>query len=232
MSVIVRALVLTALLVLAGCSAFPSDQAGNELPPGVENGTLSDTDVLLDTHETILRETAFTRIATENTSEVLPDGSTGWRNSTHRVTAGENFSPVYGQIRFAVLDKERTQEFWANDSGQFWNIDGSYSHEESTDLPIDVSGTSTLRVLLNVSSYSVVNTTARNGRTYTTLRANGSDSYTAFDATVVVDSTGLIHEARASYAPDGETHLTKQYNSRILQTGNITAEPPGWVSAV
>lgn len=250
------ALLLSVTVVLSGCSlpGLGSGDGGSlspdERPPGVENGTLTDVSALLSAHTTALVRTGFESDFRVNATTVR-DGNlfeVARRQQTIVEPGGAEY--VY-RVTNAGGGPDARFDYWGNGSmvvvraragnQTSYRVGEATPHEELTNAQV-------LRSYLSASTFTVENTTSRDGATYATLTADSlasagggllprnATNVTDYGATLVVDGDGRIHRLRvtATYAvsADNETReaATLLVDYALVRTNRPDVSRPEWLA--
>lgn len=205
------------------------------LPPGVTEDGVSTASALLAAHASALKETSY---GFEYRSITEVDGGTN-ATATQRGTVSAGFASF--ELRSVHGDANRYRStLWANDSvlltkrtadGTTWYDERTRNERLEAELDSAVTKTETLSVLLRSGTFEIAGTDRSAGRTLTTLRATepaGGTRYenaTDFDATLVVDSSGRVHEFHRTVVT--ETSILRQdFELSVLDAA--TVERPEW----
>lgn len=236
------ALGLCLLLVLAGCSFLPGGSGDGGEAPGVENGELADAEALLAAHESALTESGYGHDLSVNQSAETDNGTADTsQRQRMRVAAGAS-----QYVRQVIYDGQGRIVAWGNESVEYQRIEsGGSAQYRQTDpeSPTAMTGVNTLRPLLT-APFEVVDTEEADGRTRVTLESTGEPSHEnafprntssveSFDARLVVDGDGRIHElsASAEYAVDGEAG-GYEFTFELTSATDPGVERPDWVADV
>lgn len=248
------AVVLLALLVLAGCVqppsagiSLPPDMDESELPPGVEPNGISNASLLLDAHQSSLDETGWKERAVdwEHGSHYDFEGI-GVSIDTETITATPDRSTALHRI-------DRHQDFPDREKRVRWNhwVDGDQRLTElrcpSDETIYHESDSTTYRELLSINRFPVYGvlragdyklTDVNQSRDHTLFTFEADDEsargrtmdWTFVNGTIVVDSDGRIHRLDATIrwpAVKGEEG-TDRYQYELLEIGVSELEEPEW----
>ncbi|WP_440010319.1 DUF7537 family lipoprotein [Halomicrococcus sp. SG-WS-1] len=216
-------------------TATTLDPANADLPPGVDESGVENASALVAAHEDALAGTGYEfeyrlqRRYDDETTTVRQHGA---------ATAG-----LSSFVAKATVDGEApitTSATWANESVVLRHYETNegeqYKKQTRTDEPQReteslVTKATVLRSLLASGEFSVATVERVGDRTLTTLRA---DEYSGdghfqdvetFDATVVVDASGRVHEFTRTVETD-DGHRRSEFE--ITSLGPTTVERPDW----
>lgn len=233
---------LCLLLTLSGCSFLPGGSADGGAAPGVEDGELADAEALLDAHASTLTESGYSHDLTVNqTARAGNDTVRTSQRQRMRVAAGASQytrQVIYGS-RGRILA-------WGNETVEYQRIEtgGATQYRRSDpESATAMTGVNTLRPLLS-APFEVVDTEEADGRTLVTLESTGEPSHEnavpqnttsvdSFDARLVVDGEGRVHEltAAAEYQVDGEAG-SYEFTYELTSTSDPGVERPDWVADI
>jgi hypothetical protein len=236
---------LVALLLLSGClgglgglgsTDSTSTPEEDDLPPGVNESGVQNASALIAGYNETARKVGIVLTVTENTTtrsyrEVR-------RLDTTLAAGGHPFNTSMQTATYYPDGEPRTepkfQDIWGNESTtlaqSFWSpphvVDPSYS------FPTDDAPTQAKQYLqyLQLFNYTIDSVVERDGHTFTTLVAGESTEDSTWEARVVVDERGLIHELtyKAQEGDDYEAH----WEYRIVETDPEPPEKPDWTANV
>lgn len=245
-------LVLLATLVAsAGCAGTnqltsPGEPTTDELPPGVSSPNVENASVLVDAHATTLDESGYTYRLERNRSV---DGETDsqpqydeWRRQTTRIRGGESRGVATVATGFSRPGYNETSQYdyWWNDSTAFSRFsEGNATDYDTLDRPSGmgtafVSDVGFLWGLVDDTEFAVDSVDRTLTDTRITLTNTGAgeraQDAVAYDATIVVDSTGRIHSATEDAVYDADDGTVAVHTSyELTGTGVSSVERPEWV---
>ncbi|MFQ3320076.1 MAG: hypothetical protein ACI8UR_002393 [Natronomonas sp.] len=237
----VATVALCFLLILSGCSALPGGTSGDS-PPGVEDGALNNSSALVDAHSSALTESGYTHEVRLNQSQLINGNLANiTRKQRTNVTAGA------GEYRFQLInggDANSRFVIWGNETVEYQRIeisggDPQYRQSEPTP-PRALSGVAIFEPQLT-APFEVVDRSEVDGTTLVTLEATGqptsekafpsdAESIRNYEARLVVDTQGRIHEftASADYDLNGEsTSYDLSYAVTSFESPDV--QRPSWV---
>ncbi|WP_336036333.1 hypothetical protein [Halobacterium yunchengense] len=241
---------VAALLVVAGCTGLPGestptaspetvDPAEADLPPGVSERGVTNASALAAAHDATLRAEGFVLEGTFERDP--PSGAKQTRNYTTVVApGGERFrtavTTVYeGSDEPDASGARRMQtRAWSNGSVTLRavTIHGETAVSTVADLSTSLSVTRApqLRSYLEVGAYDVERVVVRDDHAFTTLVAEHASGAVgedvSFDARLVVDERGVVHEADVAVSgPDG---VRDDARYEVVRFGG-SPERPEWV---
>lgn len=218
-------------------TATSGDHENADLPPNVTERGVSNASAFLDAHVAALAETGFEfeyRVSNERGDRTVDGVQHG------AGTAG--MAAVLVETS-ATTDTTKTYSAtWANDSttlGKYIYDDNTRYHEiprtdeEGPPGGLQVTKVSLLRSMLETGDFETVGTERVDGRALTTLRASeyAGDGYfqnvSSYEAIIVADSTGRVHEFHWSVESD---ETTLDHDFELTSLGPTTVERPDWAS--
>lgn len=241
------AVALALLLATAGCSAFGGGGGGGpslspeERPPGVsEDGTLVDEEALLDAHtEQVITSGGIWDIRTNAT--VYREGQ--YRQLTRQQrTFVESDATEYG---YALENPATSFQAWGNTSVEVVRADLGEQIRYQVDGPTsrpNLAGRQVLARQIHEEALEVTNVNRSGDLTLVTLETTepptGDGAFPRdatdvrnYEARLVVDSQGRIHEfeASATYTIRGEEG-NSFFRYELIQTSPPSVQRPEWVS--
>lgn len=258
-----RAAVLVVLVLcvtLAGCGATdpatttarPSTTVSGtaELPPGVSNGELTDPEAMLSAHASALSEQGFQSELSLNATirQRLGGPDSELQNVEIRrrqVTAAAGGGARPYRFQSANLNSGAQFDVWGNETTeitQFQLGDGTQYQAGQPLSPARLTGAVFVERFLTTSSFTVETVEERDGRTFVTLTATGTENATraltrhidevrSYEASIVVDGAGRIHRVSvdATYRIGGEEGRY-EFRWELQQVGGVQPAPPEWLS--
>lgn len=249
-------LILVAALLSAGCV---SDNPGGvttaetttdgpntttfdrEYPPGVTADGIENASALLQAHAASVTETGYEYKYRENASQT-GDGDDFVSVERGAVAAG---GTAFERIIEIEQAKSRyTAALWVNESvmlSRTTNGDGTqynkrYRNDER-DSSRPVEQLFRLRRALEHGAFDIADTTTDGDATYVTLTAteyvgDESRNVTAFDARLVVDRTGRIHELDIdlSYVDRNGAVMRERHRYELTTQAVTTVQQPSWAN--
>lgn len=238
------ALALCLLVVLSGCSAIlgPSGQPADV--PGVENGTIADSDALLDAHAESLVASGFRHELRLNLSRNA-SGQTTNVTRIQRTSVAADGTPY----RFELVTKgQQASRFvvWGNETTAFRRFEyGGKDPQYGTGTPAssrNLTGVNLITPHLS-APFEVVETTTTDGSTLVTLESTGKPTSTGafpqtagsvlnYQARLVVDQSGRIHrlDVTAEYTLGNQT-AAYDVEFEVTSFENADVEHPSWLSS-
>lgn len=215
------------LLLVSGCAAIPGvENTGS--PPGVEDGTLTNTSALVNADvdargdQYVLvhdyEQTVDGNTTTERLRLTVDDNTAHYRSET--TDAGET----------TVLEGYEDGTFTAN-----WNPNNNVT-EFTTESAIGVDsrhGAANLYSFLDSASFQRTGTTTHDGTPVTVLHASSMDDdaqvdYTLQDARMLVDGDGLVH--RLTYTLESySTYDRYEHTYELEKNSGKDVTSPDWV---
>ena len=209
-----------------------------DLPPGVTESGLANASSLVAAHEDSLAETGY-EFEFHANSRYANETSVGTQTGT--VAAGLSTFLV----RTSVEDDSSTYQTttWANESVALtaFTSDGDrrYQERERTadtqkEITSQATKATTLQSILESGEFSVASVERAGDRTLTTLRADTYsgeghfDGVSQYDATVVVDSSGRVHEFHWTIET---ADLRRESDFELTAIGPVSVERPDWAGA-
>lgn len=233
------AVALCLMLAMSGCSFLPGSGDGGAAP-GVEDGELADVDALLEAHESALTESGYSHDLTVNQTAASENGTVE-TSQRQRMEVAPGASQYLRQVLYGSQGRIVA---WGNESVEYQRIEsgGSTQYRQSSpESATAMTGVNALRPLLS-GPFEVVDTEESDGRTLVTLESTGEPSHEnafpsnttsvdSFDARVVVDGDGRIHElsASAEYQVDGEAG-SYEFTYELTSASDPGVERPDWVA--
>lgn len=230
------------LVLLSGCSAILGPTNGGS-PPGVENGSLNQSEVLLDAHAEALTSSGYSHTLVVNQTETV-DGSV----SSVRQEQQTSVSPGAKTYRFEVDTTGASDSrlvLWGNESAAFRQVESGDSRPQySTGQPTNatlLTGVNFVRPFL-AGEFDVAETTTRDGQKLVVLESTGEpigtvlpervESVSTYEARIVVDTEGRIHRftADTAYTVDNRS-MTYHAEYEVTQFENPDVERPSWVDS-
>lgn len=198
----------------ASASPTPGEDAHLALPPGVTESGVANASALLAAHTDALRESGY-RL----------DVMQGQTRTTYVAEAN------YSAYRVVPGPTASNPAVWANESvtvARETRDDDTVYHRPPRPWPSParMTGSESLRTLLESSEYTVTGTAACGDRECTVLRANGSERFENFSARALVHESGVVSQFHATYAVDGES---REFHLVLDQRGDVTVSRPSWV---
>ncbi|WP_327050843.1 DUF7537 family lipoprotein [Halomicrococcus gelatinilyticus] len=213
----------------------PADAA---LPPGVTESGLANATKLVAAHEAALAETGY---------EFRFTASTWYGNET---SAGTQTGTVaVGLSSFLVTKSVQddsstyTTATWANESVALtaFTSDGERRYQErerNADTQKEITSQATkaitLQSILDSGEFSVTEVERTGERTLTTVRADAYagdarfDDVSEYNATVVVDASGRVHEFHWTVET---ADLRRESDFELTAIGPVSVERPDWAGA-
>lgn len=232
---------LCLLLVLSGCSFLSGGTAGNAAP-GVENGGLADARALLDAHESALTESGYSHDLTVNQS-LETENRTLEDTQRQRMRVAAGASQYERQVIYGGRGRIIA---WGNETVEYQRIESGGQTQYRRTEPESataMSGVKTLEPLLS-APFEVVDSEETDGRTLVTLEATGqpsaeqafpsnTTSVENFEARLVVDGDGRVHElsASAEYVLEGQPG-GYEFDFELTSTDDPGVERPSWVDDI
>jgi hypothetical protein len=233
--------VLCLSVVLSGCAALSGSSTGT---PGVEDGELVDSAALLEAHETTLTESGYEHDTVINITETIGEEPVPVeRRQRVSVTAGGSQYIAQEITDGAIASRTIT---WGNDTVAYRSVESGGSQRFSEVDPFsaaDLSGGSLLESYVS-APFEVVETTERDGRKLVVLEGTdrptesglfpaGATNVSDYEARLVVDTDGRIHEftATAEYEIGGET-ASYEFSYELTALSDPGVERPSWVTEI
>lgn len=237
------ALALCLLVVLSGCSAILGPSAQPDDVPGVENGTLVDSDALLDAHTDSLTASGYRHVLEVNQSQTANGTVTnGTQEQQTSVAAGAE------TYRFEVVTSGASDSrlvLWGNETAAFRQVESGGSQPRfSTASPANtttLTGANFVRPFL-AGEFEVAETTTEGGETRVVLESTGQpigsvlpehvESVSTYEARMVVDAEGRIHRftADTAFTVDNRS-ITYHAEYEVTQFEDPGVERPAWVDS-
>lgn len=236
------AVALCLLVVLSGCSAILGPSGTDGEPPGVENGTLEDSEALLDAHAESLTASGYSHLVELNQSQTR-NGTTTTVNREQRTSVAAGASTYRSEI---VTSGARDSRFvlWGNQTAEYRRIESRGQEQYSTGQPTNatlLTGVNLVRPYLT-GPFEVAETTTENGETRVALESTGrptgdvlpknAESVSVYNARLVVDPEGRIHRLRVNgeYTVDNRT-VSFEVQFEVTSFENADVERPSWVDS-
>ncbi len=258
---IVGAVVLVALVSVAGCTGISrltnsGSPTANELPPGVNGSGVANATALVNAHNAALADSGHAYRMRMNTT-------TQMGNQSHPITTNSSIQTrIDDGSAYAVrmnmtlaagpTPQHQSTWLWANDSvgllraqsdnRTVYRSNSSYAGSEGASLRQTAFGSEPqiLQRILAVGNFSVTGVDRSGSRTLVTLTADGVDpsanvTAESYNATVVVDSRGVVHHATERVTLDG-SQITGATKRTVWTTYDLTdqsvdhVDKPSWAS--
>lgn len=238
------ALLVVALVLLAGCLGGPPGSTADATPtpteqpptssadvPGVANGSLTNATALARANEAILAD----RGAAVDTSYAEDGDATGFQVRLGAGGSTYTLSGTYptGGAESAVVD------IWSNETTRVVRTDaGNDTQYRVVARDSDLPNTITLAErYLQSGQFTVQNTSSGDGTVVLTAdeaapstdRGGPFSDPSAYSGRLVVDSDGLIQNLTVSAVDEGRS-VTYRYD--LVETGVDRVAPPDWVAAI
>lgn len=249
----VLALVVVVALALAGCN-FADGPGGTatptptpdaaELPPGVEDGRLTDASALLAAHNRTMVESGFETDLRVNATVVRQEGGTAEVQRRQQTLVEPGTTRYQFRVTNAGEVPDAQFDYWGNRTVEAIRARSDAGVSYATGDPRRADELTTVRFLepyLDRGNYTVVSFDRGENTTRFTLRTEEIGNYTGlvpanvtnvsnYTSTVVVDSEGRIHAftATADYEIDGERG-SMEARYRVIRTGDVEISRPPWV---
>ncbi len=198
-----------------------------DLPPGVTTDGISDVGALLSGHKSALSKSGFRLEARSSTRR---DGKTTVGVMHGRATAGLS-------TRLTTLNITANTNYhsttWSNESTTVMRAtSGNRTHyREYHRQSSEVAQSNTIRAMLQSGDFSIQHIEQVDGQTLTTLHAGQYsgmrfENVSAYNATLVVDSTGRVHQFHWHFVSDKQTRTV---DFDLIATHSDAIERPDWV---
>jgi hypothetical protein len=246
----VAVVLLCVLVAGAGCSALPGSGGGSELTaanetPGIEDGTVTNSTLLLDAHVAAVIESGFAQTLSVNFTSAR-------QGETYRVSQRQRTRVAAGatEYRYQTITNAQVSSrvvAWGNDSVEYRRGEtggGSPQYQRADPQPPEtLAGEKVLAPRLSSEFEVVAVETRADGPDVVTLELTGLpesndlfkdqeqvENFREFEATLVVDTDGRIHsyDATAVYDVEGERG-EYEYTFRMAGFGDPGVERPDWV---
>lgn len=217
------------------------DPANADLPPGVNESGVRNASVLVTAHDRALRADGFVL----NGTFVRNPPTTGAQTRRYRIVVGPDarrFSTVVRTTRHETGDadspvvKRTGTRLWANETVTLRQTTANdqtvRTRLEDRAPSLSLTRAAQYESYLAIGQFAVDRVVARDGHTFTTLVATGTRDGVAdsveFDARLVADERGVIHEATVNIddGPDGKTDHAEY---RVVRVG-ASPQPPTWAT--
>ena len=227
---------------------------GISFPPGVNESGVEDPSVLVAAHREVLNETGFafrfranvsvgdTRQTTVQRGVIEPGLSPllvrsmserRVENNTSRVASDIWANDTDTVVRYRRPDETRVHHF--NRTGDELGVpDDTWAHLPRADLDSQVTNAWLLELALSLGEFDRVGIENRNGRAVVVLHATkASDANVSeFDASIVVDPRGQVHQLNLTVAYDSEGGPTRaSYSLELSELPIGGVERPMWADA-
>lgn len=247
-------LALCSLVALSGCAAVdevarPHTPTADELPPGVDESGVTNTTKLLEANAAALDDAGYASRLTANGSIERSESETVRANVSvvRRVQADDNRS--FFRYRVHSVNQTRSTAAWRNETtvvarmarnNETYYRSASISRGFLTQGQWELSSNPlSLRAIVAHTNWTVtdVNRPLTGGSARIVLHPSETqDPNTVLslhhveNATLVVDSDGVIHELSytASYGPNGKGRIRVQY--RLTELGVDQVDRPAWTA--
>lgn len=243
---------LTVMVLVAGCLGGPAENGTTQttntarqtktatttnttiaptnadLPPGVTTGGVSNASVLVSAHESALTETGFQFVFRTSGHR---DGKPF--DAVQRGRAAAGLSTVLYEVN-ATSDTAYHSVVWKNDSTTVVEITngGKTRYQVHSRIYRGVAKSYTIREMLRSGEFAVAHVERVGGQTLTTLRADrysgdgGFENVSAYNATLVVDSAGCVHEFHWRVETEKQSRTV---DFELTATHSAAIERPDWV---
>lgn len=215
------------LLLVSGCAAIPS--VGNtESPPGVEDGTLTNTSALVNAD----MDARGDQYALVHDYEYTVDGNA----TTERLQLTVDDNAAHYRVETTDAGETTISEGYENATFTAdWNPNSSVP-EFTIESTIGVNsrhGAASLYSFLDSISFERTGTTTHDGTPVTVLHASSVDDdaqvdYTLQDARMLVDGDGLVH--RLTYTLESTSRYDRYEHTFELEKNSGTdVDSPDWI---
>ena len=229
----------TAVPTTTQTTTTPGDgPASTDLPPGVSGSRLANATKLVAAHESALAETGY---EFEYTADTRYANETSVGTQTGTVAAGLSSFLVTKSVQDD--SSTYTTATWANESVALttFTSDGERRYQErerNADTQKEITSQATkvitLQSILDSGEFSATEVERTGDWTLTTLRADAYsgdgrfDDVSEYNATVVVDSSGRVHEFHWTIET---ADLRRVSDFELTAIGPVSVERPDWAGA-
>lgn len=233
---------LTLLVLLAGCSLGPGGATAPsevDAPPGVEDGTLTNTSASLSAHTETLAESGFESDLRTNAT-VAQLGQIAQVERRQRTVV----APGATRHQYRATNPDAQFDIWGNRTVEVVRLQtGNQSqvrvNQNPTPVPVLTSETLLVRYLEN-ETFTVTNVTQGDPTLYTLSSSEPPASEAAvpenatdvrdYRAVLVVDGAGRIHRfvATGTYTIEGQTGRFR-LAYELVRTNGTRIDRPSWV---
>lgn len=243
---------LAVLLTLAGCAGTnqltsPNEPTEEELPPGVSQSGVESASALVDAHTNALNESGYAYRITLNGTVTAGSGnksSTAYETSLSQTSRAEAsgrpaFVTARTNISSAMGNQSQGVAYWWNDSTTLarTSLGGGTRYVALDEIPgqnqLYAPDERYLEQVVSASNFSVTGVDRSGSETLVTLTATEPnstlDGVTSYNATLVVGSSGRIHEATQHAIVESEQGTqTVDLRYKLTETSVETVERPPW----